>query len=87
MTKYSEKFKLKVVMEYLQGHLGYVLLAKKYSIPSDVLILYLAINFCMKWQLRKYEDPYLYPYAMSLTRSLCGHEIRHHGKLVACLAK
>ncbi|WP_082234749.1 helix-turn-helix domain-containing protein [Halobacillus massiliensis] len=39
MTKYSEKFKLQVVTEYLQGHLGYALLAKKHSIPSDVQIL------------------------------------------------
>ncbi|WP_173917041.1 helix-turn-helix domain-containing protein [Halobacillus sp. Marseille-Q1614] len=39
MSKYSEKFKLQVVTEYFQGHLGYALLAKKYSIPSDVQIL------------------------------------------------
>ncbi|SFK18514.1 Helix-turn-helix domain-containing protein, partial [Halobacillus dabanensis] len=30
---------MKVVREYLQGHQGYVLLAKKYSIPSDTQIL------------------------------------------------
>lgn len=31
MAKYSEKFKLQVVNEYLTGHLGYGLLAKKYK--------------------------------------------------------
>lgn len=39
MAKYSKEFKLKVVREYLQGHQGYLLLAKKYSIPSDTQIL------------------------------------------------
>lgn len=34
MAKYSEEFKLKVVREYLNGPLGYELLAKKYNIPS-----------------------------------------------------
>lgn len=35
MAKYSEKFKLKIVMEYLGGNLGYNLLAKKYGIPAE----------------------------------------------------
>ena len=34
MAKYSEEFKLHVVIEYLKGNIGYRLLAKKYSIPS-----------------------------------------------------
>ena len=34
MAKYSPKFKLKIVTEYLQGTLGYRSLAKKYQIPS-----------------------------------------------------
>ena len=34
MAKYSSEFKLHVVNEYLQGTLGYRLLAKKYHIPS-----------------------------------------------------
>ena len=33
MAKYSSEFKLHVVNEYLQGTLGYRLLAKKYHIP------------------------------------------------------
>ncbi|WP_143004709.1 helix-turn-helix domain-containing protein, partial [Salimicrobium halophilum] len=38
MSKYSEEFKLKVVREYLQGPLGYILLAERYSIPSETPI-------------------------------------------------
>ncbi|WP_283152487.1 MULTISPECIES: transposase [Bacillales] len=34
MSKYSENFKLEVVMEYLQGSLGYPSLAKKHGMPS-----------------------------------------------------
>lgn len=34
MAKYSEKFKLQVVQEYLNGPLGQTSLAKKYAIPS-----------------------------------------------------
>lgn len=34
MAKYSDKFKLKIVKEYLEGSLGYGLLAKKYDIPD-----------------------------------------------------
>lgn len=34
MAKYSTEFKLQVVNEYLQGTLGYRLLAKKYQMPS-----------------------------------------------------
>ncbi|WP_025029053.1 helix-turn-helix domain-containing protein [Caldalkalibacillus mannanilyticus] len=35
MAKYSEKFKLKIVKEYLGGTLGYNLLAKKYGISAE----------------------------------------------------
>lgn len=35
MAKYSEEFKIKLVIEYLHGNLGYKLLAKKYNIPSQ----------------------------------------------------
>lgn len=34
MAKYSDEFKLKLVKEYLEGNLGYRLLAKKYDIPN-----------------------------------------------------
>lgn len=34
MAKYSEEFKIKLVTEYLNGNLGYKLLAKKYNMPS-----------------------------------------------------
>jgi transposase len=39
MSKYSENFKLEVVMEYLQGSLGYTLLAKKYGMPDKSPII------------------------------------------------
>ena len=35
MTKYSESFKLRVVQEYLDGPLGYKLLARKYGVKSE----------------------------------------------------
>jgi len=35
MAKYSEEFKLMVVRDYLNGSLGYSLIAKKYGIPSE----------------------------------------------------
>ena len=35
MAKYSEEFKIKLVTEYLDGNLGYRLLAKKYNMPSQ----------------------------------------------------
>ncbi|MFD1737039.1 helix-turn-helix domain-containing protein [Bacillus salitolerans] len=35
MAKYGSKFKLKIVMEYLGGTLGYKSLANKYGIPSE----------------------------------------------------
>ncbi|RLQ93025.1 helix-turn-helix domain-containing protein [Planomicrobium sp. Y74] len=38
MAKYSEVFKLRMVKEYLEGSLGYDLLAQKYSIPSSTPI-------------------------------------------------
>ena len=34
MAKYSEEFKIKLVTEYLDGNIGYKLLAKKYNMPS-----------------------------------------------------
>lgn len=38
MAKYSQGFKLKIVQEYLKGHLGYLLLAQKYGVPSSTPI-------------------------------------------------
>ena len=34
MAKYSAEFKFEVVQEYLNGHIGYTDLTKKYDIPS-----------------------------------------------------
>lgn len=34
MVKYSDEFKLKVVLDYLSGTLSYALLSKKYGIPN-----------------------------------------------------
>ena len=34
MAKYSEEFKLKLVEEYVEGPLGYKLLARKYGLPD-----------------------------------------------------
>lgn len=38
MTKYSTKFKIKVVKEYLKGNLGYINLAKKYNISNESVV-------------------------------------------------
>lgn len=38
MAKYSEEFKLQLVKEYMEGTLGYKLLARKYGIPSSTPI-------------------------------------------------
>jgi transposase len=38
MAKYSEKFKLKIVKEYLEGTMGYQLLAKEYNISDKAMI-------------------------------------------------
>lgn len=38
MAKYSHGFKLKIVNKYLKGNLGYLLLAKKYGMPSPTPI-------------------------------------------------
>ena len=38
MAKYSEEFKIKVVNEYLEGYLGYLLLAKKYNLSSRSML-------------------------------------------------
>ena len=35
MAKYSDEFKLRVVKAYLEGSLGYSLLAKSFNIPSE----------------------------------------------------
>ena len=35
MSKYTFEFKKKVVLEYLNGGIGYIPLAKKYGIKSD----------------------------------------------------
>ena len=35
MAKYNDEFKLKMVREYLEGSLGYELLANKYNMPSS----------------------------------------------------
>ncbi|RPF57018.1 helix-turn-helix domain-containing protein [Aquisalibacillus elongatus] len=38
MAKYSDSFKLKIVKEYLEGPMGYRLLAKKYNVPDKAQI-------------------------------------------------
>ncbi|PBB04972.1 helix-turn-helix domain-containing protein [Salimicrobium humidisoli] len=38
MPKYREGFKLKVVRGYLEGSLGYTLLAKRYALPDETPI-------------------------------------------------
>ncbi|MCH4828168.1 helix-turn-helix domain-containing protein, partial [Planococcus halocryophilus] len=38
MAKYSEEFKLQLVKEYVDGTLGYKLLARKYGLPSTTPI-------------------------------------------------
>ena len=38
MAKYSKQFKLMIVKEYMEGPLGYTLLARKYDIPSKARI-------------------------------------------------
>lgn len=38
MSKYTFKFKKKVVLEYPNGGIGYILLAKKYGIKSKANI-------------------------------------------------
>ena len=38
MVKYSEEFKLQMVKEYVDGTLGYKLLARKYGLPSPTPI-------------------------------------------------
>ncbi|MDN4495634.1 transposase [Ureibacillus aquaedulcis] len=38
MAKYSDEFKLKIVMEYLSGKLGFKRLAQKYDIPNRSVI-------------------------------------------------
>ena len=37
MAKYSYEFKMQIVLEYIQGDIGYKALAKKYRIPNLVL--------------------------------------------------
>lgn len=38
MSKYSEEFKIKLVIEYLEGNLGYSRLATKYNMLSETPI-------------------------------------------------
>lgn len=38
MAKYSDEFKLKIVKEYLDGSMGYKLLARKHDIPDESTI-------------------------------------------------
>ncbi|MBC5638833.1 transposase [Ornithinibacillus sp. BX22] len=38
MSKYSEEFKIKLVIEYLDGNLGYLRLSRKYNMPSETSI-------------------------------------------------
>ncbi|RSL29913.1 IS3 family transposase [Salibacterium salarium] len=38
MSKYSDKWKWKVVQEYLEGPLGYKQLACKYGVPNKTSI-------------------------------------------------
>lgn len=38
MTKYSEEFKIKLVIDCLDGNIGYKLLAKKYNLSSQTPI-------------------------------------------------
>lgn len=38
MAKYSEEFKLQLVQEYLEGPLGYTLLAKKYALSNRSIL-------------------------------------------------
>ena len=45
MAKYSDKFKLKVVKEYLEGTLSYKLLAMKYGIPAESQLKNGYVNF------------------------------------------
>ncbi|MBS2967387.1 transposase [Metabacillus sp. KIGAM252] len=35
MAKYSDQFKLMIVKEFQEGHLGYILLANKHGMPSS----------------------------------------------------
>ena len=45
LAKYSESFKYKVVKEYLQGPLGYPLLARKYGIKSKTQLQNLVAKY------------------------------------------
>lgn len=38
MSKYSYQFKLEIVLEYLNGKLGYKLLSKKYCLSNPSLV-------------------------------------------------
>lgn len=40
MSKYSDEFKIKIVLEYLDGRLGFTNLAKKYDVKSKTQIRY-----------------------------------------------
>lgn len=40
MTKYSDEFKVKIALEYLEGRIGYSALAKKYDVKSHKQIVH-----------------------------------------------
>ena len=48
MSKYTFELKKKVVLEYLNGGIGYIPLAKKYGIKSEANIRVWAWNMEMK---------------------------------------
>ena len=72
MSKYSHQFKLKVVEEYLNGTLGYTLLAKKYSIPSPSVIQtwvnQYQINGKEELQAQKKNNKYSLPFKLDVLR-------------------
>ena len=72
MSKYSYQFKLKIVEEYLNGTLGYSLLAKKYSIPSKSVITtwvnQYQINGKEGLQTPKINNKYSLPFKLDVLR-------------------
>ncbi len=54
MSKYTFEFKKKVVLEYLNGGIGYILLAKKHGIKSEANIKVWVTKY------KKYGDEGLY---------------------------
>ena len=72
MSKYSDKFKLRIVEEYLNGTLGYTLLARKYSIPSRSVIQtwvnQYQINGEEGLQAQKTNNKYALPFKLDVLR-------------------